>query len=191
MVCDVHLLPSTIHILPLQTSCGALLCQALLVLVHVPLLLASCLVTIHLRYHPHGPHPAAYETSLHPYRSSSASASIPQFPILLQPSLSLSLHALSPLSHDPISKIHLQSATKMANQLDALESVHIRPSPLLTSGSMARLSHSDLLPTPSTHYLSQQASCLQENHIGLINPLLPSQLILIILCHLPCPLCLN
>src|SRR5579862_2825524 len=130
---DVRLLPSTIHILLLQISCGALLCQALLVLVHVLLLLVSFLLTIPLHYLQLDLHLTTYGTSLLPYTSSSTSASIRLSLILRLPSLSLFQFGLLPPCLGLISKIRLLLATKMAGLSVFLGSGCNRPSRLLTS----------------------------------------------------------
>src|SRR3990167_7137741 len=133
MAYDVHLLLSITHISPLQTSCAALLCQALPRLVHVLLLLASSLSITPLHYPLLVLHPTTYGTSLLPYTSSSTSASTLQSLILHQLSLSLSPLGPSPPSLGPKSKIHLLSATKMAGRSASPVPVYNRPSLPLTS----------------------------------------------------------
>src|SRR3990167_743317 len=56
---------------------------------------------------------------------------------------------------------------------------------------MESLIHSYPLLMPSTHSLPRSASCLLEIRTASINLLLPSQLIAIILYHLPYPLYSN
>src|SRR3990167_185713 len=119
---------SITHILLLQTSCAALLCQASLRLVHVLLLLSSSLAATPLHYLQLDLHLITYETSQRQCRSSSRLALIQLSLVLLRPSLPLSPLDQSPPSLDPISKIHLRSAIRMVDLSVSLESGYTHPS---------------------------------------------------------------